>query len=84
MFDLASDKNLLISRRDKSQKVVGSLRGSLAERFAGLQNQGLNELASKLLLNCLHDNDPELVRYSEGEIIVVGKKSEMGTCFPDW
>ena len=84
MCDSASNQNLQISRRDKSQKVVVSLRGSLAEKFAGLQDEGLNELASILLQNCLHDKDPELVRFSEGKIIVVGKRSEIGECFPDW
>lgn len=61
-----------------------SLRGSLAANYQKLTEQGLFSDAQHYLENLCSTNNPDLLRYPDGEFIVIGLESERGKYFPDW
>lgn len=73
-----------LSIKNINSELPISLRGSLADNYQNLIERGMSEEAKRLLDNLLSSNDTGLLRYPEGNYIVVGLQSERGKYFPDW
>lgn len=66
------------------QQVKFSLRGSIAEKFHKIETtKGFDE-ATEYVNRLLESTNEDLARYPEGDVLVIGLKSEKGSMPPDW
>lgn len=73
-----------ISIKNAKPNLLISLRGSLAGHYFTLTQEGAVDNANIFINELLTSNDCDLIRFKEGESIVIGLRSEVGKYFPDW
>ncbi len=61
-----------------------SLRGSLAGRYFDLISNDGRQAAANFIRSLLFSRSSDLLKYREGNQIVIGLCSEKGMFFPDW
>ena len=61
-----------------------SLRGSLAQQYFDLASQGALVTAEKFVGSLIESLDPDLEKRIDGDLLIIGKKSERGRYSPDW
>lgn len=61
-----------------------SLRGSLASRYYELMSNSSKHEAVQFIRELLYSNDGDLLKFRDGQRIVIGLCSEKGMYFPDW
>lgn len=66
------------------QWVKFSLRGSLANEFHTLETAFGFDKATEYVNRLLESTDEDLLRYLEGDVLVIGLKSGKGFMPPDW
>ena len=72
------------SARNGAVRVNISLRGTLAGEFLRLRSLGDRKAADEFIEQLLVSEDPDLVRFQDGAILVIGQGSERGHFSPDW
>lgn len=73
-----------ISIQNMNPVLSVSLRGSLADDYYHLTYVDNTQEANHFIKSLLVSNDGNLIRYREGEQIVIGLLSEKGKYFPHW
>jgi len=82
---MTAEQTLLpIGRKDRRTSVNVSLRGSLASKYYELLNKISKDEATAFIEHLLGSSDLDIVRYVDGETIVIGRESECGYYYPDW
>lgn len=66
------------------QQVKFSLRGSVAKKFHEIETAKGFDGATEYVNRLLESTDEDLLRYPEGDVLVIGLKSEKGSMPPDW
>lgn len=61
-----------------------SLRGSLAQQYYDLACQGALVTAEKFVGSLIESLDPDLEKRIDGDLLIIGKRSERGKFSPDW
>jgi len=73
-----------LSIKSTDPRLTISLRGSLASEFSTLLMQADGSKADDFMRTLLGATDENIVRFREGNSIVIGLRNERGLYFPDW
>ncbi len=73
-----------LSIKNTKYNLSVSLRGSLAGQYYELLSSRDKIACSDYVQELLFSEDPDLIKYQEEWVIVIGRNSERGRFFPDW